>query len=117
MAKKDAYTAAEVIAALEGGKGYVSKAASILKCTAPTVYNYAKRFPTVREAWDNIREQRHDFVEMALHQRIEAGSDTAIIFYLKTQAKERGYVERQEISGADGQPIAIGIVKMDVNEL
>lgn len=105
MAKKDAYTAAEVITAIEEGKGYVSKAASILGCSVGTVYNYANRYATVKAAWDDVREARHDFVENALHKRISEGSDTAIIFYLKTQAKRRGYIERQEVTGADGKDL------------
>jgi hypothetical protein len=35
---------------------------------------------------------------------------TMIIFYLKTQAKDRGYVERQEVTGADSAPVEL-IVK------
>jgi predicted transcriptional regulator len=97
MAKKNQYTAKQVIAALESADGYVSKAASLLGCTPQTVYNYRDRYATVAEAWHSIRERRHDFVENALHKLIKEGNVTAIIFYLKTQAKERGYVERQEI--------------------
>jgi hypothetical protein len=105
MAKKNGWTAQQVIDALEAADGYVSKAASLLGCSARTVYNYRDRFITVAEAWQNIRERRHDFVENALHKRIKEGSDTAIIFYLKTQAKDRGYIERSELTGADGKPL------------
>ena len=97
MAKKNGYTAAQVIQALEDADGYVSKAASLLRCSPRTVYNYRDRFVTVAEAWEAIRERRHDFVENALHKQIKDGNITAIIFYLKTQAKSRGYIERQEI--------------------
>ena len=97
MAKKNGWTAQQVIDALENADGYVSKAASLLGCSSRTVYNYRDKYVTVAEAWINIRERRHDFVENALHKRIQSGSDTAIIFYLKTQAKDRGYIERQEL--------------------
>ena len=96
MAKKNGYTAQQVIDALEAAEGYVSKAASILRCTPRTVYNYRDKYATVAEAWEAIKERRHDFVENALHKQIKEGNVTAIIFYLKTQAKDRGYVERQE---------------------
>ena len=105
MAKKNGYTAAQVIAALEEAQGYVSKTASLLGCTPKTVYNYRDRFSTVAEAWQGIREKRTDFVENKLQEQINKGNVTAIIFYLKTQAKDRGYIERQELTGADGVPL------------
>ena len=110
MAKKEKYKVSEVISAIKEADGYVSKAASILRCSSVTVYNYANRHPTIRAAWDDIRERRHDFVENALHKRIKGGSDTAIIFYLKTQAKQRGYIERQELTGVDGDDLTIRFV-------
>ncbi len=110
MAKKNGYTAAQVIEALEEAQGYVSKAAYILGCTSQTVYNYRNRFPTVADAWQGIREKRTDFVENKLQEQIDKGNVTAIIFYLKTQAKDRGYVERQEITGAEGETLKIEYV-------
>lgn len=97
MAKKEKYKVQEVIDALIEADGYVSKTASILLCSAKTVYNYSEKYPTIKAAWDNIRERRHDFVENALHKQIKEGNTTATIFYLKTQAKHRGYIERREL--------------------
>ena len=105
MARKKQYKVQEVVDALEAADGYVSKTASLLGCSTQTVYNYRDESPTVREAWENIREKRHDFVENALHKQIKDGNTTATIFYLKTQAKHRGYVERQELTGADGDSL------------
>lgn len=94
---KKRYTNQQVIEALNKSKGYVSKAAALLKCTTRTVYNYIEREAEIKEARDVLIDARHDHVEMALHKRINSGDTTAIIFYLKTQCKLRGYVERQEI--------------------
>ncbi len=109
MAKKNGYTAAQVIKALEEAQGYVSKTASLLGCLPRTIYYYRDRFVSVAEAWQGIREKRTDFVENKLQQQIDSGNITAIIFYLKTQAKDRGYVERQEITGAEGGKLDINI--------
>jgi len=116
MAKKNGYTADQVIKALQDAAGYVSKAASILGCSSQTVYNYRNKFVTVAGAWDAIREARHDFVENKLHEQISKGNVTAIIFYLKTQAKQRGYVERQELTGAKGQALRIKFLDYGLNE-
>ena len=43
-----------------------------------------------------------DYAESQLHKQIGEGSTSATIFYLKTKGKSRGYIERQEITGADG---------------
>lgn len=98
MANGNGYTATEVIEATRGSKGYVSVIASRLGCSRMHVYRLMEKYPTVKEALENEREGNKDFVEGKLMQQIDSGNITAIIFYLKCQAKERGYVEKQEIS-------------------
>jgi len=76
-----------------------------------TVYNYAKRWAAVRQAIEEERERKKDFVEDKMFQRIIEGSDTMMIFFAKTQMKDRGYVERTEIASPDG--ITLRIVRED----
>lgn len=112
MAGKAVFTTKEIIEALQEADGYVSKAASLLGCSVMTLYNYRDRHPTVREAWQDIKERRHDFVENSLHKLIRDLNPAAVIFYLKTQCKDRGYVERQEVTGSDGGPVAISTIEI-----
>lgn len=107
MAGKRRYTEQQVIDALKKHRGYVSQAAQELRCSAETVYAYTRDFPAVLEAWEDLKEQRHDFVENKLMMLIEHENPAAIIFYAKTQMKQRGYVERQEWAGVPEQPIQI----------
>ena len=49
---------------------------------------------------------------------LEAGDAWAICFYLKTQGKNREYVERQEVTGKCGDPIQQQTShKLDLNKL
>lgn len=97
MPKKQRYTSKEVARAVKEAQGFVSKAADLLGCHVTTVYNYIDRYDAVKAAVEATREKRHDFVENKLIAAIDAGNVTAMIFYLKTQAKSRGYIERVEV--------------------
>lgn len=61
-----------------------------------TFYYWMKENPSFKKNVDNIKESQVDFAESKLMQEIRNGNTTAIIFFLKTQGKERGYVERTE---------------------
>ncbi len=67
-----------------------------------TPYDWAQADPVFKKTLDETQETQIDFVEGALMKNARGGNVTAQIFYLKCRAKHRGYVERQEITGADG---------------
>ena len=96
------YTAQQVADALTETRGFVTHAARRLGCHRMTVSRYIKKYPTVRQARDDAKEALKDHAEIQLLSAINEGNMTAIIFFLKTQAKDRGYVERHELAPADG---------------
>ena len=61
--------------------------------------------PVVAQGWAEGLERRLDFAESKLDENIEKGKEASIFFLLKTLGKDRGYTDRQEITGADGAPI------------
>lgn len=108
MAKKTRrkkYTTEEIAEALEKYNGYVYLAADYLGCTPKTIYRRLETVGSLVEKLESIRGKELDVTEMALHRAIMEGESWAVQFKLKTQGKHRGYVERQEITGADGGAI------------
>lgn len=98
------YSAQEAIEAIKGSQGFVTTIAIRLGCSIATVYNLIKRHPTVAEALEAEREKMLDFAESKLYKQIDAENITAIIFFLKTIGKRRGYIERQEIANYNIDP-------------
>jgi len=104
---KEKFTAIQVIDALREKHGNLSAAARFLGCDRHTVSRYIATYPTVKAVADEERETLIDFAENQLFKQVQEGNITAIIFTLKTIGKHRGYVERQEVTGAEGGAIVV----------
>ena len=124
MAKKDTnsnkiqHTKKAIIDALEKSLGVVTTACKIVGIDRTTFYRYLKDDPDFAKEVQDIEDIAIDFVESQLFKQIKEGNTTATIFYLKTKAKKRGYVERQEVTGAEGAPLVkIDLDKLNIDEL
>jgi len=106
---KERFTADKVIAALKNSKGWPDLAADELRCDRRTIYRKIEQYPSVKTVFEDLRERRKDRAERTFVKLLDEGNVTALIFYLKTQAKDRGYVERQEVQ-------LDGAVMVDLNE-
>ena len=101
------FTAEQVAGAIRETRGLVTLAAQRLDCSPDTVRNYAKRYVSVAQALRDEREKMTDLAELSLYNAIQNRDAWAVCFYLKTQGKDRGYVERQEHTGANGGPLQV----------
>lgn len=106
----------EYIKAVKDAKGFISHAAAKLNCQRAAIYEAAKRYPEVQEAIDEAREGMTDFAESKLYKKIADEDTASIIFYLKTQGKRRGYIERQEIDANVRGNIVIDLVDVPNRE-
>ena len=107
MSTKHKFTPEQVAAAIHEARGIQSVAARRLGCSRETLRRYVNQFATVRTAVEDARDGLLDFAESKLLKLIDDENITAIIFYLKTQGKKRGYVERVEQTGADGAAVQV----------
>jgi hypothetical protein len=113
-----------ILQALENKKGIVTEACNSIGFARSTFYKWYNEDAEFKAAVDDIQDVAIDYVEGKLFEKItgvtvKSGhdrdgndivydvppSDTAIIFYLKTKGKKRGYIERQEMTGADGKDL------------
>jgi len=107
--------------ALELCLGNVTKACKSTDIGRSSIYRWKREDEEFKDAVYDIEEVAIDFVEDKLFQRIEGvftesndgevyktpPSDTAIIFYLKTKGKKRGYIEKTETEITVNQPMIV----------
>lgn len=107
-----------MIEAMRKSLGVVSVAAKKVGITRQTHYNWLKEDAAYRYEIEAVMEEEKDFVESHLHQLIQQGNPAATIFYLKTKAKDRGYVERIEQTFADEsiEEVRVNIVRSNHKE-
>ena len=87
--------------------GNVSEVCKQMNISRQTFYNYYNNDLEFKEQIDDIKNIALDFVESKLIGKIKDGDIVAILFYLKTQGKKRGYVERVENEITIQQPVVI----------
>ena len=90
---------------IEQSLGVVTVACKKADVPRSTYYKWLKEDSAFAEAVKDIENVALDFAESQLHKQISGNSTAATIFYLKTKGKKRGYIERQEITGVDGDNV------------
>ena len=104
-----------LLKSLEQSLGVVTVACKKADIPRSTYYKWLNEDEVFEKAVREIENVALDFAESQLHKQIADNSTAATIFYLKTKGKKRGYIERQEITGADGMPtnFQIEIIKRE----
>lgn len=110
-----------ILEALEDKFGIVTEACRSIGLSRSTYYDWLKNDPEFKQSVEDITDTAIDYVEGKLFEKIggvdvqtfnskgeptiysQPPSDTAIIFYLKTKAKKRGYIEKTEVGLTDSQ--------------
>ena len=102
--KKEAF-----LEALEKSMGIVSQATKKVGIDRTTPYRWMKEDSEFEDKVIEIQNVVGDFAETKLYELVNDGVPSAVIFLCKTKFKNRGYVERQEITGMDGKNLDINI--------
>ena len=104
-----------MIKALEQSLGIVTTACKSVGIARQTHYTRMQDDPNYRQSVEELKNMSIDFAETQLFNQMKNGNVTAVIFYLKTQGKNRGYIERQELdlTSEDGPIVPFIIQRAD----
>ena len=116
MPRQPRFTNDQVAEALRSAAGIRNAAASLLDCSPSTIKRYVDRCETLARIEKEVVEFNLDLAESGLLDAINDGNLTAIMFYLKTKGKHRGYSERYQVEGKDGGPLEVK-AKLDFSDL
>lgn len=101
----------QVMEALVKAAGIPAHAAKSLGVHRSTVTRRVNGSPKLKAFVEELQENTHDLVESKLMKAIDKGDLRAIIFYLETRAKDRGW-SKKVILGAMA-PIPVQVVPAD----
>lgn len=82
--------------AFKESKGIITYACDAIGVSRQTYYYWMSTDEKFKQEIDDINESTIDLVEHKLLSLINKEDTTAIIFYLKTKGRNRGYIERYE---------------------
>lgn len=114
MSNKTKHHKKDLIEAMTRSRGIVTTACEMVGVSRKTYYTYYNEDEEFKNDIDELVNVALDFAESKLHEKMDGitmgkesdgemvvykvpPSDTALIFYLKTKGKKRGYIEKTEI--------------------
>lgn len=112
MNNKPKRTLEEVLKAIKGSFGIKGTIAKRLDVHRETVNSYLNCWATAKAAYQEEVEAVGDLAEGVIIADIAHNVETAK-WYARMKLKDRGYVERQEVSGPGGESLVINIVRKD----
>lgn len=102
---EEAQKKASFLSALKASKGIIQTACDACGITRAMFYRWRDGDSGFKAKYDEVNEGQIDKVESKLLRKIDDGDTTAIIFYLKTKGKSRGYSERTVDNGHQLAPV------------
>lgn len=106
-----------MIQAMEKSLGIVTTACRNVGIARDTHYRWMRDDDSYRASIESIEGMTLDLAESKLHEEILGGNTAAIIFFLKTKGKKRGYVEKQEVETTIKTPDFSGISTDELMQL
>src|SRR4051812_9583839 len=94
---KKPLTVPDVIEAIQESRGNLATVGRRFGGTRQAVSHFCLAHPTCKAAHDEAREVMLDAAEDVLYQKVLEGSTPELLFFLKTQGRSRGYIERAEV--------------------
>ena len=95
----------KMVESMRSSLGIVSNALTKTGISKTTFYRWIKEDEAFKAEILDIEEYQLDFVEGKLLKLINDENPTAVIFYLKTKGRKRGFVERTELTGEGGKDL------------
>ena len=83
--------------ALKLNLGNITEACKASNVPRRTYYNWVDADEEFKHSCKDVEESLLDLAENRLLEKIDKYDITAIIFFLKTKGKKRGYIEKQEV--------------------
>ena len=93
-----------MLEALTKSLGIATTACNKVDVPQSTFYKWKKTDPEFAERVKAIDNIALDLSESKMLELINGGSEALVKFHLSHKGKDRGYVQRKEITGLDGEP-------------
>ena len=97
-------------------EGNMASVALKFGVTRQAVFMFCKAHPELQDVLQECRETMKDTAESCLYGKVKEGEGWAVRFYLRNQARDRGYVERSELDHTGTLRATINVSAEDLTD-